>query len=113
MKEELHAMSHSPLLDKIDAAAAAGKLQASTVENLRRWLTQPEYAAFVPDVTSHIEGEKWHDLDEAFWMVIPFGTGGRRGRMYPIGCNFVNDRTIGESAQGLADYVLATTKKAN
>jgi phosphoglucomutase/phosphomannomutase len=25
--------------------------------------------------------------------------------MYPIGCNAINDRTIGESAQGLADYV--------
>jgi phosphomannomutase len=24
---------------------------------------------------------------------------------YPIGCNAINDRTIGESAQGLADYV--------
>ena len=25
--------------------------------------------------------------------------------MYPIGTNAINDRTIGESAQGLADYV--------
>jgi phosphoglucomutase/phosphomannomutase len=25
--------------------------------------------------------------------------------MYPIGCNAINDRTIGESAEGLADYV--------
>jgi phosphoglucomutase/phosphomannomutase len=25
--------------------------------------------------------------------------------MYPIGCNAINDRTIGESAQGLAEYV--------
>ena len=40
-----------------------------------------------------------------FWTVIPFGTGGRRGRMYPIGCNAINERTIGESAQGLAEYV--------
>jgi phosphomannomutase len=37
--------------------------------------------------------------------VIPFGTGGRRGKMYPVGSNAINDRTIGESAQGLADYV--------
>jgi phosphoglucomutase/phosphomannomutase len=37
--------------------------------------------------------------------VIPFGTGGRRGTMYPVGSNAINDRTIGESAQGLADYV--------
>ena len=27
------------------------------------------------------------------------------GKMYPIGSNAINDRTIGESAQGLADYV--------
>ena len=32
--------------------------------------------------------------------MIPFGTGGRRGRMYPIGTNAINDRTIGESARG-------------
>ena len=48
---------------------------------------------------------KWQALDDAFWTVIPFGTGGRRGRMYEIGSNTINDRTIGESAQGLADYV--------
>ena len=37
--------------------------------------------------------------------MIPFGTGGRRGTMHPVGSNAINDRTIGESAQGLADYV--------
>ena len=47
-------------------------------------------------------------LDDAFWTVIPFGTAGRRGRMYPIGTNAINDRTMGESVQGLADYVLTT-----
>ena len=51
---------------------------------------------------------KWQVLDDVFWTVIPFGTGGRRGKMYPIGSNAINDRTIGESAQGLADYVKAT-----
>ena len=51
-------------------------------------------------------GQKWRELDDVFWTVIPFGTGGRRGRMYPIGTNAINDRTIGESAQGLAHYVL-------
>jgi hypothetical protein len=48
----------------------------------------------------------WKELDDAFWTVIPFGTGGRRGRMYPFGSNAINERTIGESAQGLADYYL-------
>ena len=58
----------------------------------------------------HIEQEKWQALDDAFWTVIPFGTGGRRGRMYDIGSNAINDRTIGESAQGLADYILQMPK---
>ena len=54
---------------------------------------------------NHIAAGKWRELDDAFWTVIPFGTAGRRGRMYPIGTNAINDRTMGESAQGLADYV--------
>ena len=49
----------------------------------------------------------WQKLDDVFWTVIPFGTGGRRGAMYPIGTNAINDRTMGESVQGLADYVRA------
>ena len=36
-----------------------------------------------------------------------FGTGGRRGMMYPVGTNVLNDRTIAESARGLADYVIS------
>ena len=35
----------------------------------------------------------------------PLWYGGPPGKMYPIGSNAINDRTIGESAQGLADYV--------
>ena len=37
--------------------------------------------------------------------MLEFGTGGRRGKMYPVGTNVLNDRTIAESARGLADYV--------
>ena len=61
--------------------------------------------SIAPQVAEHIAEGKWKELDDVFWTVIPFGTGGRRGRMYPIGSNAINDRTIGESAQGLADYV--------
>ena len=90
---------------QVEAAAAEGKLSAGAVENLRIWLTEPRYAEYAPQVAEHVEQAKWQELDDVFWTVIPFGTGGRRGRMYPIGSNAINDRTIGESAQGLADYV--------
>jgi phosphomannomutase len=95
----------STALQRIDAAAAAGDLSSGAVANLRQWLTEDRYANYLPSMLRHIAAQQWQILDDAFWTVIPFGTGGRRGRMYEIGSNTINDRTIGESAQGLADYV--------
>ncbi|REK17263.1 MAG: phospho-sugar mutase [Planctomycetota bacterium] len=92
-------------LSQLDAAATAGKLSDGAVENIRIWLTEPRYAEYAPRVAEHLAGEQFQQLDDVFWTIIPFGTGGRRGKMYPIGSNAINDRTIGESAQGLADYV--------
>ncbi|MBN2579421.1 MAG: phospho-sugar mutase [Pirellulales bacterium] len=96
---------------QVKAAARAGKLSAGSVENIRTWLTAPYLAEYAPLVAEDIAADKWRELEDAFWTVIPFGTGGRRGRMYPIGCNAINDRTIGESAQGLADYVKEVLSK--
>lgn len=93
------------LVQKIESAQAEGKLSASAVENIRRWLTNDSYAAYFAELAAHIDDQKWGQLEDLFYMVIPFGTGGRRGMMYPIGTNVINDRTIGESAQGLANYV--------
>ncbi len=74
-----------------------------------RWLTEDRYSIYLPKVIASIEAGNWQALDDAFWRVIPFGTGGRRGRMADIGSNAINDRTIGESAQGLADYILSVS----
>jgi len=92
-------------LAHVESATREGKLSKTAATNIGTWLTQARYAEYFDEIVAHIANRKWRELDEAFWQVIPFGTGGRRGRMYPIGCNAVNDRTIGESAQGLADYV--------
>ncbi len=93
------------VLSQLDAAAGEKKLSPAAVENIRIWLTEPFLEEYAPQVAEHIAAGMWKELDEAFWTEVPFGTGGRRGWMYPIGCNAINDRTIGESAQGLADYV--------
>ena len=92
-------------LAKIATANQAGSLTSDAVENIKCWLTENRYSAYAPAIVQHIQDEKWQQLDDVFWTVIPFGTGGRRGMMYPFGSNAINDRTIGESAQGLADYV--------
>ncbi|WP_425396161.1 phospho-sugar mutase [Aeoliella sp.] len=101
-------MSDQALLDAVEAATKAEKITPTAATHIREWLTEPKYADYAEQVAEHITGEKWQALDDAFWTIIPFGTGGRRGRMYPIGSNAINDRTIGESAQGLADYVKET-----
>ena len=93
-------LTPSDALAQLDRAARAGQVSGSAAANIRQWLTEPRYAEYAPQVAEHIAAGKWKELDDAFWTVIPFGTGGRRGKMYPIGCNAINDRTIGESARG-------------
>jgi phosphomannomutase len=92
-------------LSVLEGASASGKLSGAAAANIRKWLTEPRFAEYAVEVARHIEAGEWKELDDVFWTVIPFGTGGRRGKMYPIGCNAINERTIGESAQGLAEYV--------
>jgi phosphomannomutase len=101
-------MPSQQLLDAIEAATKAEKITPTAATHIREWLTEPKYADYADQVAEHIRDQKWQVLDDAFWTIIPFGTGGRRGKMYPIGSNAINDRTIGESAQGLADYVKDT-----
>src|SRR5262245_39176889 len=98
-------------LNEVASAMLSGKITSSAAQNIRQWLSEPRYQEYAPQVLDHISSLKWKELDDAFWTVIPFGTGGRRGRMYPIGCNAINDRTIGESAQGLAEYTKEKSSK--
>lgn len=93
-------------LASVNHACEAKHITPGAVENIRAWLTEDRYSQYRDSVLQHINDGQWQKLDDVFWTIIPFGTGGRRGRMYDIGSNAINDRTIGESAQGLADYVV-------
>jgi phosphoglucomutase/phosphomannomutase len=110
MAESLKLNSEAAL-SQLLTAERDGLVSPGAAVNLRAWLTEPRYREFTPQVIEHVTAGRWKELDDVFWTIIPFGTGGRRGKMYPIGSNAINDRTIGESAQGLADYVkrVATT----
>lgn len=93
------------LLEKLDQAQAADLLKGATHAHATQWLTRPEYEEFVPAIGEAILADRWQEMNDAFWTVIPFGTGGRRGKMHSFGTNTINSRTIGESAQALANYV--------
>jgi phosphoglucomutase/phosphomannomutase len=90
---------------KIEDWAAAGALSGEAEASLTRWLADPAYAPFTPDILALVEAERLDELEDCFRARIEFGTGGIRGRMGP-GPNRINTRTIGEAAQGLAAYVL-------
>ena len=101
--------------EAISAAKQAvedGHLTPAALENLTCWLTESRYSRYQPSIVAHIAEGKWQKLDDVFWTIIPFGTGGRRGRMYEFGSNAINERTIGESAQGLASYILEQPRAA-
>lgn len=98
-------LSASDALAAIAAAESTERISRTAADSIRLWLTDASYAEFAPTVMEHVERGQWVKLNDAFWTTLPFGTAGRRGPMYPIGTAAINDRTIGESAQGLADYV--------
>ncbi|MDA7878670.1 phospho-sugar mutase [bacterium] len=108
MTDQSEPLETKAYIQRIKEACEQGLLTEGSVENLICWLTEDRYAQYAPAVIDHIKEEKWDALDDVFWTVIPFGTGGRRGKMYPFGSNAINERTIGESAQGLAEYVKET-----
>ena len=97
-------MSHTSL-DRIQAWVDASKLSQEAGEQIQRWLTEPGYADFVSEIQTLIQQEDLDELEDAFRVRIEFGTGGIRGKMGP-GPNRINLRTIGEAAQGLAQYIL-------
>ncbi|MBR0237520.1 MAG: phospho-sugar mutase [Thermoguttaceae bacterium] len=101
----MNATKQNEALNAVKQAREAGKITAESEMNITRWLTESQFEAYFDTLVDYISQGAWKELDDAFWTIIPFGTGGRRGKMFPVGCNVINDRTIGESAQGTATYV--------
>ena len=83
-------------------ADPAYKEQAA--KNLARWLTEPAFAAYKPQLEWLIDQQKWASLLDRFYQIMPFGTGGRRG-LVGIGPNRMNLWTLGASVQGHCEYL--------
>jgi len=99
-------MSIDQALAAVGNAEAEGLLSAAAAAGVRRWLTEAPFENYRSRLMQEIGDGSWKALDDAFYTVLEFGTGGRRGMMYPVGTNVLNERTIAESARGLADYVI-------
>lgn len=97
--------------NKIQAWTASGALTPASEKAINIWLTESPYTDFKTDILSLIASEDLDELEDCFRTRIEFGTGGIRGKMGP-GPNRINNRTIGEAAQGLAQYILKAGDEA-
>src|SRR4051812_49622942 len=73
-------------------------------EFLRLWLTDPEFAAYRPQLEWLIQQQQWAGLLDRFYQILPFGTGGRRGPV-GVGPNRMNPWTLTASVQGHCEYL--------
>jgi len=89
-----------PLIESVKA-----NLSPAAAKNIENWLTMPKYVQYKAELEQMIADEQWKQLEDAFFQVIEFGTGGRRG-ITGVGANRINRVTIGESAQALCEYAL-------
>ncbi len=98
------------MLRQVDTWISSGRLSSEAGVELERWLSESKFGEFQPEIASLIDLKDLQELEDAFRKRIEFGTGGIRGKMGP-GPNRINLRTVGEAAQGLAQYVINTLGK--
>ncbi|MFA5386283.1 MAG: phospho-sugar mutase [Candidatus Paceibacterota bacterium] len=97
---------------QLDAALKQKKISPSAYKNIFAWLSDKKYATSQKDLKELIQSNQWEELDDAFFQILPFGTSGRRGKI-GVGSNRINKITIGEIAQGLADFLNKKTHQGS
>ena len=73
-------------------------------DNLKQWLSGRVPYAEPEILRRHLEAGQVDLLFDAFWQVLPFGTGGRRGRV-GYGANRLNPATVAMTVQGHCHYL--------
>lgn len=91
-------------ITQLEQAQSSNLLSVEAGENVKKWLSNPQFSEFVPEIEALITAQNWKELEDSFYTRIAIGTGGIRGK---IGCgpNRINNRTIGEAAQGLSQFI--------
>jgi len=88
----------------IETIAADPAYKETASKNLRRWLSDAEFASYRPQIEWLIQTEQFAGLLDRFYQIMPFGTGGRRGAV-GVGPNRMNLWTLGASVQGHCEYL--------
>jgi phosphoglucomutase len=111
---------------EFEAALADGKLLDATAANLRRVLENPTSPVVTQSIAELVEQRAWTELNDRFYKMLAFGTGGIRGRTigkivtraergrpndlgrpeFPcVGTNAMNYDSVARATRGLAQYL--------
>ena len=77
---------------------------ATTQANIDQWLNGPYDAETKSQIQAMIASGEQTALTDSFYKSLEFGTGGMRGEM-GVGCNRMNQYTVGAATQGFANYL--------
>jgi phosphoglucomutase len=77
---------------------------AKTQANIDQWLNGPYDAETKTQIQALIAAGEQTALTDSFYKSLEFGTGGMRGEM-GVGCNRMNQYTVGAATQGFANYL--------
>ena len=91
-----------------DVYGAAGEAAG---RHLEEWLSDSLPLAYPESILEHLRQGKRGLVFDAFWQLLPFGTGGRRG---PVGYgpNRLNPATVAMTVQGHCDYLTSAQASA-
>ena len=81
-----------------------GEPGRQAAERLRSWLAGEVPYAYPEVLARHLDADRLALVFDAFWQVLPFGTGGRRGRV-GYGPNRMNPTTVAMTVQGHCQYL--------
>src|SRR5215510_4946601 len=90
--------------------ARYAKQGRGAAERLRQWISGKFPYAHPEILESHLEEKHIALLFDAFWQVLPFGTGGRRGKV-GYGTNRINLTTVAMTVQGHCNYLRDTLRE--
>src|SRR6185503_17673804 len=76
-----------------------GELGRGAADRLREWVSGSLPYTYPETLFEHCRRGQLELLFDAFWQLLPFGTGGRRGRV-GYGSNRVNHTTVAMTIQG-------------
>jgi phosphoglucomutase len=81
------------------AMPAEAALTRQAAAFLDEWLTHPLYREQQDAILQHVQAGQFDLLLDSFYQMVPFGTGGRRGRV-GFGPNRINPVTVAMSVEG-------------